>query len=396
MVTVDQAEQIILDHLIHLTTEKVDISEATGRVLRESIIADRDFPPYDRVSMDGIAIDYEVYASGVREFQIAGTGAAGAPQIVMSNKSSCIEIMTGAILPVGTDTVVRYEDLQIEDGKARVTINSVKEGQNVHKRGIDRRADSVIVKAGKKITPAEIGVLATVGMQEVSVLRNPSICIISTGDEVIPVNQKPLPHQIRSSNTHTIASILGQLGLESSITHLDDDEEMIMERLEEILGNFEVIVLSGGVSKGKFDFIPDCLAKLGVVKHFHRIAQRPGKPFWFGSKDRRNFVFALPGNPVSTTLCAVRYLLPWLQESQGLSSSPEFVKLANDVDFKPDLTLFQQCLRSPKADGSLLADPVFGHGSGDLASLTDSNGFVELPKGRNRYNKGEVFRWWKL
>ena len=396
MVTVDQAEQIIFDHLIHLTTEKVDISEATGRVLRESIIADRAFPPYDRVSMDGIAIDFKAFEDGRKEFPIAGTGAAGAPQIVLSNSASCVEIMTGAILPVGTDTVIRYEDLEIQHGAARITIDNVTKGQNVHKKGIDRQAESVIVKPGKRITPAEIGVLATVGMQEIKVLRSPSVCIISTGDEVIPVNQKPLPHQIRSSNTHTIASILGKQGITTSISHLEDDEEVIMKRLDTILTDFDVIVLSGGVSKGKFDYIPDCLARLGVVKHFHKIAQRPGKPFWFGSKDQRNFVFALPGNPVSTTLCTVRYLLPWLEQSQGISSAPEYVHLANDVDFKPDLTLFQQCLREPSPKGIFTADPVFGHGSGDLASLTDSNGFVELPKGRNKYHKGELYRWWHL
>jgi molybdopterin molybdotransferase len=394
VVTVEQAQQIIQERLIYLGTEKVPVSEATGRILVEEIAADRDFPPYDRVAMDGIAIDFKAFEEGRRKFQISATGAAGQPQIVLSDQKSCVEIMTGAILPVGTDAVIRYEDTEIENGVAKVMIEDVQQWQNIHRKGIDRKQDDVIIRPPKILTAAEIGVAATVGKYEINVVERPSVCIISTGDEVVPIHRSPLPHQIRTSNTHTVQSILQRIGIESYITHLPDDEEFITTKLKEILDNFSVIILSGGVSKGKFDYIPDCLDKLGVQKHFHRIAQRPGKPFWFGSRENRNYVFALPGNPVSTTACTVRYLVPWIKASMGLHEVPQYVLLSEDVNFKPDLTLFQQCMMTSERDGKCTAKPVFGHGSGDLASLADANGFVELPKGRNTYHAGEAYRWY--
>jgi len=394
VVTVEQAHEIIQERPLYLGTEKVPITQATGRILMEEISADRDFPPYDRVAMDGIAIDYKAYAEGKREFQISATGAAGQPQIVLSDQTSCVEIMTGAILPVGTDAVIRYEDTEIENGVARVMIEHVRQWQNIHRKGIDRKKDDIIIKPPKVLSAAEIGVAATVGKHEMKVVNKPSVCIISTGDEVIPVHRSPLPHQIRTSNTHSVQSILLRLGIESYITHLPDDEAFITKQLKEILDNFDVIILSGGVSKGKFDYIPDCLSKLGVQKLFHRISQRPGKPFWFGTRETRNYVFALPGNPVSTTACTVRYLVPWIKTSMGLEDVPQYVRLSEDVDFKPDLTLFQQCMMVSQPDGSFTAKPIFGHGSGDLASLADANGFVEFPKGRNTYHAGEAYRWY--
>ena len=219
--------------------------------------------------------------------------------------------------------------------------------------------------------------------------------MVSTGDEVVDITVKPAPHQIRTSNTHAIASVLNRAGLSCDMMHLPDDQEFIESSLKRALAEYDIIVMSGGVSKGKFDYVPDALARLGVEKHFHRITQRPGKPFWFGSRDSKQFVFALPGNPVSAMMCATRYMIPWIRSCQGEETLHGYAYLAEPVDFKPDLTFFVQSKLTNNAEGKLIATPIIGNGSGDLASLTGGRGFLELPRGRDHYPAGEVFRFWR-
>lgn len=394
MITVEEAQQIILDHPLQLGEERVQLSEATGRVLNENMVADRDFPPYDRVTMDGIAIAHVSYASGLRDFRIAGIGAAGAPCMTLSDQESCIEIMTGAIIPEGADTVIRYEDIEIVEGIARVLDENVNKGKNIHIQGVDKAKGEILVSSGTQITAAEIGIAATVGLAELNVLCDPKICLVSTGDELVPVNERPLSHQIRSSNVHSIASTLQDAGHSCDLKHLPDDKEFIKQQLARILEDYDVIVLSGGVSKGKFDFIPDALTELGVTKHFHKVKQRPGKPFWFGTKHDASFVFALPGNPVSCLMGTVRYILPWIRHSQGLPSIEKYARLTQDVTFKPDLMYMLHGQTNYLPEGITEFNPIHGHGSGDLASLTMSNGFIELPRGKELFRAGEVYRWW--
>ncbi len=394
MITVKEAEQIILSHPMHLGNENVQLADVTGRILDQQMVADRDFPPYDRVTMDGIAIAHDPYADGRRDFRIAGTGAAGAPRMTLSDQDNCIEIMTGAIIPEGADTVIRYEDTEIADSVARILDEHVNQGKNIHRQGSDKAKGEVLVNAGKKITAAEIGIAATVGLPNLQVLCDPKICLVSTGDELVPVDEQPLAHQIRSSNVHSIASALRSAGYSCDLAHLPDDKEQIKEQLSTILEDYDVIVLSGGVSKGKFDFIPDALTELGVTKHFHKVKQRPGKPFWFGTMDDSSFVFALPGNPVSCLMGTVRYLIPWIRHSQGLPRVQLYAQLTQDVTFKPDLMYMLHGHTNYRPDGVTEFNPIHGHGSGDLASLTMSNGFIELPRGKEIFQAGEVHKWW--
>lgn len=394
MITVEEAEMIILSRPMDLGSEKVLLSNATGRVLCQDMIADRDFPPYDRVTMDGIAIKHAPYADGRRAFRISGIGAAGAPRATLANAEDCIEIMTGAVLPQGTDTVIRYEDVEITDGIARIQDEHVNKGKNIHRKGHDKSKGDVLVTSGTRITAAEIGIAATVGLHELNVLRAPRICLISTGDELVPVDNQPLPHQIRSSNVHSISSALKTAGYSCDLEHLPDDKDHIKHRLHTILEDYDVVVLSGGVSKGKFDFIPDALTELAVTKKFHKVRQRPGMPFWFGTKDDVSFVFALPGNPVSCLMGAVRYLIPWIRHSQGLPRIEKHARLTEDVSFKPDLMYMLHGHANYLPDAMTDFAPVHGHGSGDLASLSRSNGFIELPRGKDLYRAGEIYRWW--
>ncbi len=391
MTTVEQATQIILQNTLAFGEEAVPLAKANGRILREDLAADRDFPPFDRVSMDGIAILFEAFAAGQRSFFIEGIQAAGAPQLVLTQKNNCLEVMTGAVLPQNADTVIRYEDLEIRDGQAVILIEDVQERQNVHGRGADRRQGEVIVKAGCKISPAEIGVAATVGKANLQVAISPKVAIISTGDELVEVGETPLPHQIRKSNVHTLAATLAGWGIEADLLHLLDDRAEIETTLAGCLKKYDALILSGGVSMGKFDFLPEAFKALGVRELFHKVSQRPGKPFWFG-RGERTVVFALPGNPVSTFMCTHRYFQPWLRAGLGLQPfENQYAVLEEDFFFKPDLTYFLQVKLEWREDGVTGAWPVAGRGSGDLANLAEADAFLELPIGRQVFKKGEVF-----
>lgn len=393
MLSVAEAEQIILDHCLSLGAELVPLQEARGRILREELRADRDFPPFDRVTMDGIAICFERFAAGQRRFPVAGVQAAGAPQQTLSAFDACIEVMTGAMLPKCTDTVIRYEDIALNNGLAEIRIDEVQFRQNLHFQGIDRRAGDVIVPPGRIIAPPEIATAATIGKSVLEVARLPRTAIVSTGDELVDVADMPLPHQIRRSNVYaTQATLLEQFGIRSEMFHFADDRDQIAEGLQRILHEFDLVVLTGAVSEGKFDYLPEVLNELGVEKCFHKVSQRPGKPFWFGHYRRRPVVFALPGNPVSAFMCTWRYLIPFLRKSLGQElPAPRTAILAEKVEFKPRLTYFLPVQLDNQTNGALQAFPLPGHGSGDLANLNDADAFMELPLERDVFENGEVY-----
>ncbi len=399
MLSVEQAESIILQHAAQFDTEEISIYEALGRILAEDLCADRDFPPFDRVTMDGIAIRFEQLSQQTK-FKIEATSPAGVPQITLQNPENCIEVMTGTMLPSGTETVIRYEDLEINEGIAKVIIPPSNIGLNVHKKGFDRKQGDVIVPAGRKLKPAEIGIAATIGKTTLRVIRKPKFIIISTGDEIVDIDKTPLIHQIRSSNSYTLQAALKQWGVDAEIVLLTDNQEFIEKSIAQFLNEYDALILSGGVSEGIFDYVPTALENLGVKKLFHTISPRPGKPFWFGVaagvRAKSRTVFALPGNPVSTFMCLNRYVKKWIEASLGIEKPQLYAELAEDFTFTPDLTYFLQVKLQYNFDGKILAKPVEGHGSGDLANLADSDAFMELPKEQTHFKKGDVFKIWKM
>lgn len=395
LISVSKAEEIIFSEKIDFGTEKISINNSLGRVLAEPISADRDFPPFDRVTMDGIAIKFANYEQGNRQFRIQSTQSAGEKIQALLLDNECIEIMTGAILPKNTDTVIRYEDLEIESGFAIIK-SQIREKQNIHFKGEDRKQGEEIIPKNTEIRSAVIAIAASVGEVNLSVKKHPNIAIITSGDELVSIEKTPELHQIRSSNVYAIASLLTKYGIEADKIHISDNLEVTENTIKSALEKYEVLIMSGGVSMGKKDFIPVALENLGVKKLFHKIAQTPGKPFWFGKKEG-NLIFALPGNPVSTFLCMVRYFLPWLHKCLSMSNlNPEFAQLSEDFHIKNSLTYFLQ-VKLKNENAILLATPIKGHGSGDFANLIDSNAFMELPAfERNEFKKGEVFRVWRF
>jgi molybdopterin molybdotransferase len=397
MISVTEATNIIQSNLFKPSTEQVHIEHATGRILAETIYADRDFPPFDRATMDGIAIDATIFPIESKLFFIEGVQAAGQPAATLSNNHHCFEIMTGAMLPTGTNAVVRYEDIDVSNGKASIKINHVNVADNVHLQGIDAKENSVLLEAGTRLSAAEIALLASVGKAQVLVSSYPSIAIVSTGDELVSIDEKPLPYQIRTSNSYALQAALTEIGCSSNRFHLADDEQRLKTELQKIASTHDVIILSGGVSKGKFDFVPTVLESLGIKKLFHQVNQKPGKPMWFGHSPlpRRGaggeaWIFALPGNPVSTFMCFHRYVKPWLLKSLGTEIENPKAILSKDFLFKPSLTYFLQ-VNVKNEDGRLLATPIAGGGSGDFVNLKEVNGFLELPAERNEFKVGETF-----
>ncbi len=397
MITVAEASEILSLHSRDFGIEEVDLTQSTGHILREEIYADRDMPPFDRVSMDGIAIRYEEFEKGTREFFISGMAAAGSPQKTLLDPAHCFEIMTGSITPLDADTIIPYEWITIEDGTATIVNENVKSGQNIHAKGIDRKKDDLLIPAGRLITPSEIGVMASVGKAKVTVSRLPKVMIISTGNELIPIDENPLPHQVRMSNVHQLQSCFQQWHIDAERSHLQDDFDAITSVLESYISAFDIIIISGGISEGKYDFIPTALESLGVQKHFYKVKQRPGKPFWFGSHPSGCTVFALPGNPVSSFLCFIRYIRPWLNLClQKTSSPPQFAKLSEDVSFTPNLAYFMTVRLQQNDSCEVIAIPSPGHGSGDYANLVGADAFIELPADSESFKKGEVFQYFRF
>jgi molybdopterin molybdotransferase len=394
MLSVEQAAALILQHAAAWPDEIVSLASAWNRILAEPLLADRDFPPFTRVSMDGIAIDYSAFAAGRRQFPILGVQAAGMPPLRLDDPNGCIEVMTGAMLPGNTDTVIRYEDLDISENAARVAIEDIRQGQNAHLRGTDRLQGDLISPAGVRITGAELGIAATVGKTSLKVKGHPRIALVASGDELVAVETQPLPHQIRTSNIFALQGLLQSWGLGAGLLHLSDARDEIVQKLRLALDDYDVLILSGGVSAGKFDYLPEAFEELGVRKIFHKVQQRPGKPFWFGVAPGKT-VFALPGNPVSSFMCTIRYIQPWLRASMGMQPlPPRYAALAEDFSFKPSLTYFLQVKIESTPDGRLIALPAPGKGSGDHANLSDADGFLELPAERQLFHADEAFPLW--
>lgn len=394
MISVIEAERIILENTINLDIESCVTTQAMGRVLREDIVADRDFPPFDRVTMDGIAINYECWRKGQTKFLIEGIQTAGSPPLHLKNPTSALEIMTGAMLSSGCDTIIPVEQISFTEEEnqrfATITATELKKKQNIHAQGEDRNQGSLLVPANTLLGQAEIAVAVSVGKSELLVTRKPKVAIVSTGNELVATDETPAPYQIRRSNSYALSSVLGARGIQAEIRHLPDDQQLIEANLKEIFENFDIIITSGGVSKGKKDYVPVVMEKLQVKKIFHRIKQRPGKPLWFGKKADK-VVFGLPGNPVSTMLGLYRYVLPYLDKIENKAlPKPQFAILADDFNFDRELTYFLS-VNVVNKEGKLIAKPIPGHGSGDFTNLLDCNAFLELPEEKQNFLAGSVY-----
>ncbi len=398
MLTPAQAETLIEQHLTCLPIESLPLTQVAGAVLRENIYAERDQPPFDRATMDGFALSTVGASENSGRLRVAGTHNAGDPPVKLSDPATCIEIMTGAVLPQGCDAVVPVEVVERHGEFAEIGRKAVPPWQNVHRRGSDCRQGAPLLHAGSRLSPPEVAIAAGAGMARLRVSAQPMIVVISTGNELVEPGEVIQPHQVRRSNAYGITASLRQHGFTRvADDHVRDDEAQLLDRLGFHLRTHDVLILSGGVSMGKLDLVPRVLEKLGVSMVFHHVAQRPGKPMWFGVSQSGPAVFALPGNPVSTLVCLARYVLPALRAAMGQAASePPRISLTAPVEVSVPLSFYLPVRLKTDDWGRTSAEPCPTNGSGDFTALAGTDGFVELPPGPNSFPKGFVarfFRW---
>ena len=382
-------------------SEDCALGDAHGRVLRADLRSDRDLPPFDRVTLDGYALRAAAVAAGRRTFSIQALQAAGMrPFQLGTAPEACIEVGTGAVLPEGADCVVPYEDTEAAAGRMQLRTEAAipAPGHGVHRRGTDHRKGGVIVPAGVLLTGREIAAAAAVGAASLKVAQLPKIAVVATGDELVEVGQAVAPHQVRRSNDHALRAALVLAGYPRvERFHLHDMRHEVEHMLWHIIAEFDVVLVCGGVSKGKFDFLPAELDAQGVRKVFQGVAQRPGKPMWFGVNPAGKPVFALPGNPVSAYTCLHRYVLPALDQASGRIPRPvETVQLAAPVSFHPQVAYLLPVKVSAGPGGTRLAMPDPSNTSGDFAGLVGTDGFVELPADQAEFPAGytATYRPW--
>jgi len=400
MLTPADAEKLIGERVACLPIESLPLAQCAGAVLRENVYAERDAPPFDRVAMDGIALHSEAFRNGTRRYKIQATQAAGDPALTLASKNACIEVMTGAVLPEECDTVVPVEQITSRDGEVELAPDvEVEQWQNIHRRGTDSRQGALLLSTGSRLSAPEVAIAASAGMARVRVSSQPMVVVISTGNELVEPGEPILPHQIRRSNVYAVAGALRRQGFQRvADDHVQDNLDELRQRLKFHLDTHDVLILSGGVSMGRFDLVPRALEELGVQVIFHKVAQRPGKPLWFGVAPSGAAVFALPGNPVSTLVCLARYVIPALYAAMGQSPRPlvEKIALGAQVQVNPALAFFLPVKVELDDWGRAWAMPSPTNGSGDFTSLAGTDGFVELPPGPNTYAKGFVsrlYRW---
>ncbi|MCL6273400.1 molybdopterin molybdotransferase MoeA [Muricauda sp. 2012CJ35-5] len=380
MIPYEEAIEKVLNHTLDYGTEEVTLEESNNRILDEDILADRDFPPFDRATKDGIALKYTGIKSGHQTLLIAGMAPAGSPQLELIDEQTCIEIMTGAIVPKNADTVVMYEHLKESPTSFELNM-PVKKGQNIHYKASDIAAGEILLHAGTLITAAEIGIMASVGKSKIKVKKLPRVAVISTGNELVDVDETPEPHQIRKSNSITLRALLQNQQIDLGLYHLLDEPVALQKKIQGLLLEYDVLLLSGGVSKGKFDYLPETFNALGVEKIFHKVRQRPGKPFWFGRyKASNSMIFSFPGNPVSTFVSYHMYFVPWLNKTLGVHQEQYNVHLGESMENTTDLTVFIG-VKVKLTNSVPTANRINTTGSGDLLALTKSDGFVRLAPG---------------
>lgn len=393
------AEAAVQARLTTTPTMSRPLAECIGQVLREDVYAERDNPPFDRVCMDGIAIDSRAFARGVRHYPIEAVQPAGAPAVTLTDPEHAVEVMTGAIMPRGTDAVVPLEEYELAEQAASLKAEaSAAPYRNVQRRGSDSPPGVPMLTAGARLGAAEIAVAASAGLASVRVARQPAVMVISTGDELIEPGLPIAEHQVRRSNAYAVVAALRDHGFDQVANdHLADDEDALRQRLAQHLARHDALILSGGVSKGKFDLVPQVLKHLGVEEVFYQVAQRPGMPMWFGVAPRGQLVFGLPGNPVSTLICLRRYVLPAMAAAMGAPPmQPEPIALAEAVKFGRAMTYFMPVAVTHDARGQRAAVPRAPNGSGDFLALAGTHGFVELPPQAQPFPKGfiaQLYRW---
>jgi len=386
-------EKIALANLAP-SSEWVSLDCARGRVLAEEVRADRDYPPFHRATRDGYAIRSQDLKSIPAELHIIGEVRAGERFERELAPGQAVEIMTGAPLPEGADSVVMIEHCESAGAVVRVS-RAVAALENVVRQGSEARAGDPVLRPGRRLCPAEIGLLATVGRERVSVFRKPRLAILPTGDEVVPVGAEPQPHQIRNSSASVLAALAEAAGAAPWVVGIAPDRKDDLRRQIEQALEADLVVVTGGVSMGKYDFVEPVLAELGAEFYFQGAAIRPGKPVVFG-RARGKFFFGLPGNPVSSMVTFELFVRPAIGILGGAEPEPWVflrARLAKPFRHKTGLTQFLPA-RVEVKQGEPVVEPVAWQGSGDWVGVAAANCFLVIRPDQTDLAAGDAVDVW--
>jgi molybdopterin molybdotransferase len=375
---------LLQEQTFTMTVDEISISDALGRVLAEDILADADQPPFDRSAMDGFACRKADLSGNLVVIEEIPAGKMPKKEIVSGTAS---KIMTGAMIPHGADWVIRVEDTSmIDDG----TVKILDKGKisNIRLRGEDIGKGDILIKKGTVISRQHIGNFASVGKTSIMVNARPRVGMINTGSEIIDPQHEPGPSQIRNSNGPQLLAQLRMLGIEGKdygIIH--DDEDKILEIISRAASECDVVLITGGVSAGEYDFIPGILDDLNFNILFHKMKVRPGKPLLF-AKNEQTFVFGIPGNPVSTLVQFEVVIRRFLLQLMGAAKADNFVKMPVGDDIGNKTTFLRIFLPVKFVNGE--AFPIPYHGSGHLSAWAAADGILEIPEDNPPILKGEI------
>jgi molybdopterin molybdotransferase len=382
MLSLTQALKTVQDALgaahLELRKELIRLSEAQGRVLAEDIAADRDYPPFNRSTRDGFAVRSADVGVTPVELRLRGEVRAGSTFDGKVIQNECVAIMTGAPLPAGTDAVVMLEYTEARGDKVLIQ-RVVQPRENVVQQGSEAVSGACVLRRGRRLGASELGLLATVGKFEVEVYGRPTIAILATGDEVVPVEKAPQWFQIRNSNATALAAQVTAVGGIPRLLGISPDSPQALRELIQEGLKADLLLMAGGVSVGKYDFVEQVLADLGAEFYFQSVALRPGKPLVFGRAAGKLF-FGLPGNPISTFVTFALFGRPTVEALGGGKFAPPLFlrgRLDKSVQQKTSLTVFLPA-RVENSSGEPIVHPVTWQGSGDLVGVAEANCFIVL------------------
>lgn len=373
-----------------MPAEIAPLLDSFHRILREDVFCDMDSPPFDKAIRDGFAVRFEDLAQVPAVLNIIGESRAGAGANVTVGRGQCCEIMTGAPLPIGANAVVMVEKTERLDTSSVRILSSVHENDGLLRKGAEARTGEKILEAGRRIGLADLGLLAGVGKGSIKVSKKPRVAVLATGDELIEVSQAPQPGQIRNSNTYTISAQVRDAGAEPVVLgvardELDDLRSKITRGLDE-----DILLVSGGVSMGKYDLVEQVFAELGIEVLFDEIAMKPGKPTVFGHRGDR-FVFGLPGNPISTMVAFHMFVRPLiLFLLKAADTKPAIFEATLDAPAKCDpqrAALVPALIRFDQGRYWIRAAPW--KGSSDLPGLARANALIMIPQREGVLDAGE-------
>lgn len=370
------------------STERISLEEADGRILAEDIIADRNYPPFNRASMDGYAIMLSDWQAGIRKYRIAETIFAGQASETAISTGSCYKIMTGAATPHAANVIIRREDAEENGSEVLLKATDIRAFQNISREGEDAAKGEVLAKAPLSCEPQVISLLAAAGYDQVPVYRVPSVSLITTGDEVVPLQAAVKPFQIRNSNQFLLKSLLKKWKIAPLLCrHVPDQTSALNEVLAEAI-RADITIINGGVSAGDADYVPSTLKALGVQEIMHKAAIRPGKPIWIGQTSGGQIVFALPGNPLSCLTTFTLFVESFLYKSFGFQQRPVYrFPLQQARAKKSKFTEFFPVRLDPNTSGLSIL-PY--NGSGDITAGLKADGLAAHPHDIQELNPGQT------